>query len=87
MEIYGGEIVESLNFSAFVDWCFLGVISGGIGFAVFFMAKISSSIAKLNVRIAQLLERTDTHTRELDSQSERIAHLERHRERRPNGSY
>lgn len=56
----------------FVEWAFLGLITGLFGIA-------TKSVVALNTNVARMLERLGWHEKTLESHDERIGFLERHR--------
>jgi hypothetical protein len=54
-----------MDFNQFRDWAFLTVITGGVGI----MWGLKKSVEELNIKIAVIIEKIDTHEK-------RITHLE-----------
>lgn len=61
-----------MNFNQFIEWAFLGLMSGG----VFILWRMNISISELNSKIGVILERTDRHENQLDKHDQRIRDLE-----------
>lgn len=66
-----------MSFDKFIQWAFLGLVSGGVVYGMRFAAVISKSIGELNIKLATLLERTAGHSREIEEHTGRINRLER----------
>ena len=66
----------TLPFEKFIEWAFLGMIGGGIAFAVQFLTKISSEMAHVNEKLAVVISKQDRHQVELDRHNDRLHTLE-----------
>lgn len=73
--VAGGE----MDFDKFVEWGFLGLIAGSVGWASLFLQRISQSISELNERVAVILEKTGWHARQIENLDERVEKLETRR--------
>lgn len=65
------------DFQKFVEWAFMAIVSGGIGFGARFLAKLSKSIDTLNQNMATVAEKTTWHEKTLERHDDRIGTLER----------
>ena len=61
-----------MQFDQFIQWCFLGVCSGG----VMVMFQLKTSVQQLNDRVLVLIEKTVWHEKELEKHESRISKLE-----------
>ncbi len=66
----------TLPFEKFIEWAFLGMIGGGIAFAVHFLSKICSEMAHVNEKLAVVISKQDRHQVELDRHNDRLHTLE-----------
>ncbi len=55
-----------MDFAAFKDWVFLGLLSGG----VWILYALKGSVDQLNVQIAVVIERMNNHENRLDKLEE-----------------
>lgn len=62
-----------------IEFGFLGLTSGLLGFAVTFLSRISKSIAKLNEKVVVLIERTNWHGDAINGLDNRVTKLETER--------
>jgi hypothetical protein len=62
-----------MEFSAFIQWAFLGVVSGG----VVILYQMKSSMNDLNVKLAVFVERLEHHQEKLDRLENRLDTMER----------
>lgn len=65
-----------MSFAQFVEWAFMGIMSGAVVWSVKFLGDISHSIQDLNVKITVVLERVDWHEKEIDDLSGRVKRIE-----------
>jgi len=65
-----------MQFTGFVEWVFLGVISGGIILLVAILNEVRISITTLNQKIAMIMEKTIWHEKALDKHEDRLTKLE-----------
>jgi hypothetical protein len=56
-----------MDFAAFKDWAFLGVLTGG----VYILWQIKTSVDELNVKIAVVINRTDSHEKRIEKLEEK----------------
>lgn len=56
-----------MDFNAFKDWAFLGVLSSG----VYILWGIKSSVDELNIKIAVVVSRIDTHEKRIEKLEEK----------------
>ncbi len=61
-----------MDFTMFMQWAFLGIISGG----VVAMFQLKNSVQQLNDRVLILVEKTIWHEKELEKHEMRISKLE-----------
>ncbi len=71
--------MDALDFAKFIDWAFLGSISGGIGWMVIFLGKVNRSLHELNAKLGIVIERQTWHQSELEKHENRIQRLESNR--------
>jgi hypothetical protein len=55
-----------ITFSQFVEWSFLGGLSGLFAYAVYILGQMSTSVHELNIKLAVILEKVDGHEKRLD---------------------
>lgn len=67
-----------MHFQSFVEWVFLGVLSGG----VYILWLMSQSLSDLNTKIAILLEKQEQQGKILEDHEERIREGERERSKK-----
>lgn len=65
-----------MDFNAFVQWAFLGLITSCFIGGVKVLVDIKKGVDDLNVQMAKLLEKTTNHERELSRLDARISALE-----------
>jgi hypothetical protein len=65
-----------LNPDQLIQSSFLLVLSACSTVVIAFLSKLVRSIEKLNLQMAQLLERVAWHEKEIDNHAERLTHLE-----------
>lgn len=71
-----------MEFSKFIEWGFLGLISSAMALAVSHLKIISNSIAKLNIQVGEILVHSAYHKEELEKHEVRITKLEEKHARR-----
>lgn len=54
-----------MEFTKFIDWAFLGLISGGMVFLISFLKGLGDGISLLNTQIAVIIERVEHHERRI----------------------
>ena len=62
-----------MEFSAFIQWAFLGVITGGVGI----LYQMKGSMNELNTKLAVFVERLEHHQEKLDKLEGRLDSMER----------
>mgnify|MGYP001599635953 CR=1 FL=1 len=65
-----------MQFQEFLEFAFYGLLSGATLWGVSILSKLQASIAELNEKVAQILERTSWHERELERLDRRIDRVE-----------
>lgn len=65
-----------MTFDKFIEWSFLGIISAGIVWSAGFLQKLSGGVARLNVKLATIIERTENLTRSVIEHNDRLHKLE-----------
>jgi len=66
-----------MHFNQFIEWAFLGLISGGMMLTIAFLHRLNESVDTLNETIASLIEKAVWHEKVLDKHDERISNLEK----------
>jgi hypothetical protein len=66
----------TIDWNSLVDWMIKGVLGGICMYAVHILSQMKTSIDGLNDKMAQIIERTEWHTREIDKLELRISNLE-----------
>lgn len=61
----------------FIEWGFKALLAGGLTYGLALIGRLTNSIEALNVKIAVLIERTDTHSKTIERHDERITEIER----------
>ena len=61
----------------FVEWAFKVLLAGGLTYGLTLIGRLTASIEALNVKIAVLIERTETHAKTIEKHDERISEIER----------
>lgn len=61
-----------MDFIAFKDWAFLGILSGGICAGCYILWELKKSVDALNIQIAIIIERTDNHEKRIEKLEEKI---------------
>ena len=69
--------MDQVDFTKFVEWAFLSILTGSVVWSAKFLAMISKSISQLNLQVALILERIATQQKEIDNQKSRIVDLEK----------
>jgi hypothetical protein len=62
-----------MNFHGFIEWAFLGVVSGG----VYILWQMKESLGKLNTKIEVLIAQHEESREDIDDHEDRIRQLER----------
>ena len=62
-----------MEFSAFIQWGFLGLLSG----AVAILYKMAQSMNELNIKLAVFVERVDNHQDQLSKIETRLESIEK----------
>lgn len=52
-----------MDFTAFKDWVFLGLLSGGVGI----LYSLKNGIEALNIKMAVIIERTSNHEKRIEN--------------------
>jgi len=65
-----------MQFTQFVEWGFLALITGAISWTALILKGIGKDIAELNKQVAALLEKTSWHEKALDNIQVRTTKLE-----------
>lgn len=65
-----------MDFTKFVEWAFLLIISGSITWCAAFLSKISQSVGNLNIKLAVVLERLAYQEKEINNHGNRLNRLE-----------
>lgn len=73
----GSSVGVEHDFSHFVEWAFYGIVGGASVFAVNILAKLRDSVEALNVRVAVIIEKTETHEKILERHEGEIKNLTR----------
>lgn len=55
-----------MDFTTFVNWAFLAIISGTVMYGVKVLTNLNESVEKLNVTVAQMLVKHEFHDKEID---------------------
>jgi hypothetical protein len=64
-----------MEFSQFIEWCFLGILSASSVYGVKVLASLNNSIQDLNVKIAVVIEKVSSHEKRLDKHEEQLEML------------
>ncbi len=64
-----------MDFSKFIEWAFLGIISGAAIFAVGILASLKNSVNELNNKIATIIEKVTWHEKWLERHDDEITNL------------
>lgn len=62
-----------LSFHGFIEWAFLGVVSGG----VYILWQMKESVSSLNTRIEVLIQQHKESRKDIDDHESRLRQLER----------
>lgn len=62
-----------MNFNLFIEWAFLGVVTGG----VYILWQMKESLTHLNTKIEVLIEQHEQSRKDIDDHEERLRYLER----------
>jgi hypothetical protein len=65
-----------VRFNDFVSWAFYALITGAIVLSASSLQTLTSGVTELNIKLAVIVERTETLTREVSEHNERIVQLE-----------
>ena len=60
-----------MEFTSFTEWCFLGIVSAGVGI----LYQMKSSMNDLNVKLAVFVERFEHHQEKLEKLEDRFDNL------------
>jgi len=61
-----------MEFSGFMQWCFLGIVSAGVGI----LYQMKSSMNDLNIKLAVFVERFEHHQEKLERLETRFDKVE-----------
>lgn len=64
-----------MDFSKFIEWAFLGIISGSAIYAVGILGSLRNSVNELNNKIATVIEKTAWHEKWLEKHDLEILNL------------
>jgi hypothetical protein len=64
---------SNMQFNAFIEWAFLGLVSGGI----YILYQMKESMSSLNEKIGVLIVQHEQARKDLDDHEERIRDLEK----------
>jgi hypothetical protein len=67
------------DFADFVTWFFYGVLGGGVVYGVRMLADMRDSMVSLNIKLAQVVEKTTWHEKEIRKHERRLLRLEEER--------
>ena len=67
---------DPITFQKFIEWCFMGLIAGGIGWTAIILRDISNSLVEIRIQIASILERVSWHEKDIIDHDKRLKHLE-----------
>ncbi len=62
--------MDTSTFRQFIDTAFYAIVTGGIGFVVHFLGKVSSSINELYVKMGVIIEKVSDHDRRIENLEE-----------------
>lgn len=62
-----------MQFSEFIQWSFLGVVSGG----VYILWQMKESVSSLNTKIEVLIQQHEESRKDIDDHESRLRQLER----------
>ena len=65
-----------LDITQFIQWLLYGVLSGCAMYAVNVLSKMRDSIDQLNIQVAVIIEKHDTHDNEIKELKTRLHDLE-----------
>jgi hypothetical protein len=71
------HLPEGLSFINFVQWAFYGLITYFAFDLKATMKELKDSALALNIKLATVLERTESHKEKLEDHSDRLLQLER----------
>lgn len=60
-----------MDFIEFAKYIFYGLMGGVASYGVYVLAKIQASIEELNVKVAVVISRSDSHEKRLDKLEEK----------------
>ena len=66
-------MIDPIKFSSFVEWAFLGVVSGG----VYILWQMKESVSNLNTKIEVLITQHEQAKNKIDDHESRIRDLEK----------
>lgn len=64
-----------MEFSKFVEWAFLAIISGAAVIAVGILSSLKNSVNELNQKIATIIEKVTWHEKWLERHDDEITNL------------
>jgi len=62
-----------MQFANFIEWAFLGVVSGG----VYILWQMKESVSDLNTKIEVLIQQHEESRKDIDDHEDRLRELER----------
>jgi len=62
-----------MQFANFIEWAFLGVVSGG----VYILWQMKESVSDLNTKIEVLIQQHEESRKDIDDNEDRLRELER----------
>jgi hypothetical protein len=71
------NLPEALTFPHFIQWAFYGLITFFAFDLKTTMKELKDSALALNIKLATVLERTESHKEKLEDHSDRLLQLER----------
>ena len=54
------------NFSTFIEWAFMAILSGATIYGVRILSELNKSVDKLNITVAQLIVRHEWHDSQIE---------------------
>lgn len=70
-----------MDFTKFVEWAFMGLVSAAGTAVCYLLWNLLNSIRDLNVQIAVIIERTARQKESIDNMGERVAVLEKRKQK------
>jgi hypothetical protein len=67
-----------LDFSQFIEWAFLFVISGGVGLVIRVLTKLNASINDLNITVGQIIVKHESQEKDISILKNDINYIKSH---------